>query len=74
MNYKIQSLLTVGMVLTLMIVIGVYIGQMDTAITGAVVAPVCECVENSDCNDFNSATEDICVNQENCQEAYCLNK
>lgn len=74
MDYKIQSIMTVSMVLLLMVIIGVSVGQMDTTITGAAVKPICDCIEDSDCNDFNPNTEDICMEKDSCQKAYCINK
>jgi hypothetical protein len=74
MHYKTKSALTIGTLVAIMIVIGVFINQMDLNITGAIVAPVCNCDEDADCDDGNPETEDICLYPESCKASTCVNK
>ena len=74
MDYKTQSLITISVLLLMMVAVGFYIGSVDPQITGASVAPLCKCLQDSDCNDNNATTQDMCVNKEDCEKAYCANK
>ena len=58
MNYKIKSIITISLILVTMISVGL-ITNMD-GITGTTVKKY-KCVENADCEDNNSCTEDICL-------------
>jgi hypothetical protein len=72
MDYRVQSYLTVSIVLAIMIVVGLSIGQLENTITGAAVHPACNCTVDSDCNDNNPNTADTCVvNKDDCQNSYC---
>ena len=73
MNYKTQSLITIGVVLVIMVSVGIFIGSMDSKVTGAVTKE-CECSSDFDCNDNNPCTEDICLYPETCNAAKCINK
>lgn len=74
MNYKTQSMLTIAAILGFMVVTAVLISSMEGSMTGAVVKPVCKCVSDSDCDDRNSCTEDICLYKESCEASLCVNK
>lgn len=74
MHYKTQSAITIGALVAFMVLVGFFINQMDLDITGAVVAPVCECDEDADCDDSNPETEDICLYPETCTASLCINK
>ena len=74
MHHKTQSIITVSALLLIMGIIGFSIGSLEESITGSSVAPACKCIEDSDCNDNNPNTEDICVNKEDCQKAYCIHR
>ena len=74
MHYKTKSLLTIGVLVGFMIVVAVVINNMEGAITGAVVKPVCECDEDIDCDDENSCTEDTCLYPDNCEASLCVHK
>lgn len=74
MHYKTKSLLTIGALLGIMIVVAVAINNIEGTITGATIQPVCDCIEDSDCNDNNPCTEDICLYKDNCEAALCVNK
>ena len=73
MNYKTQSIITIGVVLVIMVSVGIFIGSMDSGPTGAVTKD-CECSNNLDCDDNNPYTEDICLYPETCKASKCINK
>ena len=73
MHYKTQSILTISIVVVFMIVISLSMGGIDEKITGAAIKS-CECYENSDCNDDNPNTTDICIDKESCEKSYCVNE
>ena len=72
MHYKTKSYLTIAVLLAFMFSIAFVINNAQNQVTGAVVAPICECNENSDCNDNNPATEDICLYPDDCQASLCV--
>ena len=74
MDYKTKSVLTVGVLVLFMVVVAVFINNLEGAITGAVVKPVCECDENTDCDDGDVCTEDICLYPDDCEASLCVNK
>jgi hypothetical protein len=74
MHYKTHSLITIGILVGLMIVVAVAINNIEGSITGAVVKPACDCNEDSDCDDSNECTEDVCLYPESCDAALCVNK
>ena len=74
MDYKIKSALTIAVLVGLMVTVGVFINNLEGAITGAVVAPVCDCVEDADCDDGNECTVDICLYPDDCEASLCVNK
>ena len=74
MDYKTQSIITIGVIVLFMVVVAVAINNIEGALTGAVVTSACECDEDSDCDDNNPDTEDICLYPENCEASLCVNK
>ncbi len=73
MDYKIKSIITVVVLVAFMVGTGVFINNLEGTITGAVVAPACECSSDSDCDDRNKCTEDICLYADNCEASLCVN-
>jgi hypothetical protein len=73
MDYKVKSALTIGVLLSLMLVTAVFINNLEGSITGAVVEPACECAADAECDDGDSCTEDICLYKEDCLSAICVN-
>ena len=55
-----------------MIGVAFTINNLQDSVTGASVAPVCECSENIDCDDSDPATEDICLYADDCEAATCV--
>ena len=49
MHYKTQSMITIGILVGIMVFIGIGINNLEGSITGAVIAPACDCNDNSDC-------------------------
>ena len=74
MDYKVKSILTISVLVGFMLTVAVFINNLDESITGAVVAPVCECSVDSDCDDSDQCTEDLCLYADNCEAALCVNK
>ena len=74
MHYKTQSYLTIALLLGLMTIIAISVNNLEGGITGAVIQPICDCTENSECNDNNPCTEDFCLYQDTCEAALCVNK
>jgi hypothetical protein len=74
MDYKTKSILTVAVILTFMLAVAIFINNLEGSITGAVVKPACKCHSNSDCNDNNQCTEDICLYPDSCDASLCVNK
>ncbi len=74
MDYKIKSILTVGILIVFMVGTGIFINNLEGTITGAVVSPACDCVEDADCDDNNKCTIDICLYPEECEASLCINK
>ena len=74
MHYKTKSLLTIGVLVGMMLVVAVAINNLEGTVTGAVVKPICDCTEDSDCDDSNPDTEDVCLYADNCEAALCVNK
>jgi hypothetical protein len=73
MDYRTQSIITISVIVVMLLAVGFSMGMIDNSITGAPIAPICKCVENKDCNDDNTTTDDVCVDKEDCEKAYCLN-
>ena len=73
MNYKTKSVLTVAVLIGFMAAVAIFINNLESEITGAVVKPVCRCMANTDCDDKNQCTEDICLYAESCEAAVCVN-
>ena len=74
MDYKVKSVITVAVLVAFMIGVGIFINNLEGAITGAVVGPACECDEDADCVDGNPATEDICLYPDDCAASLCVNQ
>lgn len=74
MDYKIKSILTVVILVGFMAAVAVFINNLESEITGAIIKPVCKCTTNSDCDDNDPCTEDICLYADNCEAAICVNK
>ena len=74
MDYKVKSALTIGVLLSFMLVTAVFINNLEGSITGAVVEPACECSLDSDCDDGDACTEDICLYKEDCLASLCVNR
>ena len=74
MHYKTQSIITILALVAIIVLVGVSIGQLEDSITGAAVTPICDCAEDVDCDDSNPNTQDICMNKDDCQNSYCINK
>ena len=73
MNYKTKSALTIAILLLFMVSVAVFINNLEGSITGATTASKsCKCKVNSDCNDHNPCTEDICIYPENCMASLCV--
>ena len=73
MNYKTKSIITIAVLVGFMATVAIFINNLDLNITGAVVRPVCKCIEDIDCDDNNPCTEDTCLYKENCEAAVCVN-
>ena len=71
MHYKTQSIITISVVLVIMVAVAIFINSIDLGVTGSTVKS--ECNEDSDCNDSNPCTEDICLYPET-NSAKCLHK
>ena len=74
MDYKTKSVLTVTVVVLLMIIVAVFINNLQGTITSASVLSACECSEDSDCDDNHPCTEDICLYADECEASLCVNK
>jgi len=74
MDYKTKSIITIAVIIVFMVIIGVFINDLDNKITGAVIKPVCECTDDLDCDDNNPCTEDICLYPEDCKASICIHK
>lgn len=71
MDYKIQSTITILVLVGIMVGIGLFVNNFNN-ITGA--AATCQCSVDSDCDDNNACTEDICLYADECSAALCINK
>jgi len=74
MDYKTKSAITVGILVVFMVSVGVFINNLEGAITGAVVAPVCDCTVDADCDDGNDCTVDVCLYADDCEASLCVNR
>ena len=74
MDYKTKSVLTVVILIGFMATVAVFINNLESEVTGAVIKPQCKCIIDSDCNDNNPCTNDICLYADNCEAAVCVNK
>ena len=74
MHYKTKSALTIAILIGFMVSVAVVINNLEGQITGAVIAPVCECFDDVDCDDSNPATQDSCLYADNCEAAVCVHK
>ena len=74
MDYKTKSILTLLVIVIFMVVIAVFVNNLEGTITGTTVKPVCKCTEDNDCNDNNPCTEDICLYADDCLASLCINK
>ncbi|MBD3249213.1 hypothetical protein GF336_04150 [Candidatus Woesearchaeota archaeon] len=72
MNYKVKSAITVSVLIAFMLSVGIMINNFESEITGAAIAPVCECSEDADCDDDDRCTEDICLYPESCEASLCV--
>jgi len=54
MDYRKKSFLTVGILLFFMLVVAVFVNNLEGTITGVVVQSTCECGVDNDCDDGNS--------------------
>ena len=74
MHYKTKSLITLGMIILFMVVVGVFINNLEGTITGAVTGTIAgECSEDVDCFDDNPCTQDLCIYKDS-SAALCINK
>ncbi len=73
MHHNTKSILTIAVLIVFMVVIAVFINNLEGEITGAVVKPQCKCMDDVDCNDNDPCTEDICLYKESCEAAVCVN-
>ncbi len=74
MNHRIKSIITIAIIIGIMSTIAVFINNLESEITGAVIRPQCKCTANPDCDDNNPCTQDICLYADNCEAAVCVNK
>ncbi len=72
MNYKIKSAITVSIIVAFMLGVGIMVNNLESEITGAAIAPVCECSEDADCDDNDPCTEDICLYPGSCEASTCV--
>lgn len=73
-TYKIKSTALIVLILAFMVGVGYFINDLHNTITASVIGPQCKCVEDSDCDDNNQCTEDICLYKETCEAAVCINR
>ncbi|MBW2977427.1 hypothetical protein KY331_01135 [Candidatus Woesearchaeota archaeon] len=73
-TYKLKSAALILVILVFMVGVGYFVNDLHGTVTGAVVGPVCKCIEDSDCNDNNPCTEDICLYKDTCEAAICINR
>jgi hypothetical protein len=73
MDYKVKSIITIVVLIGFMATVAIVINNLEGEITGAVVRPICKCIDNFDCNDNDPCTEDICLYADNCEAAVCVN-
>ncbi|MBW2981843.1 hypothetical protein KY343_03080 [Candidatus Woesearchaeota archaeon] len=73
MHHKTKSILVIVILVGFMAIVAVLVNNLEGEITGAVIKPQCRCIDNSDCDDNNPCTEDICLYADNCKAAVCIN-
>jgi len=73
MDYKIKSVVTIAVIVAFMASVAFVINNLESEITGAVVKPICDCLEDYDCDDNDPCTEDICLYADSCEAAICVN-
>ena len=73
MDFHIKSVITIVVLVGFMALVAIVINNLESEVTGAVIKPVCKCAEDSDCDDKDFCTEDICLYSENCEAAVCVN-
>tara|TARA_Y100000310_G_scaffold313062_1_gene360985 strand:+ start:245 stop:469 length:225 start_codon:yes stop_codon:yes gene_type:complete len=71
LNYKIKSALLVLFLVSLVVFVGVMVGQ--EGLTGASTVKTVACHDHADCNDKISQTEDVCKNP-GTEFSICINK
>lgn len=74
MDYKVKSIITISVVVLFMIFIAVMINNLNGEITGAAIGAQCKCAQDSDCNDNNQCTKDVCLYPEKCSTASCAHE
>ena len=72
MDYRIRSALFFVLFVGVMVAVGLFLG-FNQSIVGGSVAKTVACKDNSDCNDWISATQDICRNPGTIS-SLCVNK
>ena len=71
MHYKTQSIITISVVLVIMVAVAILVNSIDLGLTSSAIKS--ECNEDSDCNDSNVCTQDICLYPE-LTTAKCIHK
>ena len=73
MHHNTQSILTIIVLIIFMAVVAFVINNLEGEVTGAVIKPQCKCTADSDCNDNDPCTEDICLYADYCEASVCVN-
>ena len=72
MDYRIKSVLLILLFVAILVGVGLFLG-FNQSIVGGSVAKTVVCKTNKDCNDWITATEDICRNPGTIN-SLCINK
>jgi len=74
MHHKTKSIIVLATLFLLMVSLAILMNKTQNTITGAVVKQPCECKADSDCDDNNPETTDVCLYPDSCIDSICINK
>ena len=74
MHHTTKTIMVITILLVFTITAAIIIGSAQNSITGAVTAKPCECKIDSDCNDNNPLTTDVCLYSDSCQDSLCIHR
>lgn len=61
MNHRKQSIIMISILVIAMFAVGFLVANSKDSITGRAIKKELGCKQNSDCNDHDKNTEDICL-------------